>query len=318
MAVMSTREQVILELRKALRGYWGYEEFRPLQETAMLAAMEGRDSVVVLPTGGGKSLCYQAPAVCLSGLAVVVSPLISLMKDQVDAAQACGIRAAYLNSTQLLDVRRAVLREVASGQLQLLYVAPERITQPELLSQLNRTSLAFFAIDEAHCVSTWGHDFRPHYRELRTLREQFPDAAMHAFTATATPRVREDIVAQLELRDPEIIVGQFDRPNLTYRVVRRHDTFAQIQQVLSRHPGESGIVYCITRKDVELYAGLLSSAGVRARPYHAGLDDEVRKVNQEAFIDDEIEVIVATVAFGMGDRQTGRAVRDSYRHACLD
>ncbi|MCA9087864.1 MAG: RecQ family ATP-dependent DNA helicase, partial [Planctomycetaceae bacterium] len=242
----------------------------------------------------------QVPAVCRDGLAIVVSPLISLMKDQVDAARACGIAASFINSTQIPEERRQVFRELHSGKLKLLYIAPERVTQDEFLRQLQETQLSFIAIDEAHCVSMWGHDFRPHYRELHVLREQFPTVAMHAYTATATPRVQEDIARQLGLREPELLVGEFDRPNLTYRVERRGDMLQQIRDILDRHPGESGIIYCITRKDVETYAAALQALGIRARPYHAGLNDDVRHASQDAFIDDEIDIIVATVAFGMG------------------
>ncbi|MCA9080229.1 MAG: ATP-dependent DNA helicase RecQ, partial [Planctomycetaceae bacterium] len=263
-------------LAAALKSYWGYESFRPLQRQAMESVLTGRDTLVVLPTGGGKSLCYQAPAVCRDGLALIVSPLISLMKDQVDAAVACGIPAAFLNSTQSFEERRAVSEQIRQGTLKLLYVAPERVTQEEFLQRLDPQQISFLAIDEAHCVSMWGHDFRPHYRDLHQLRERFPQAAMHAFTATATPRVQADIVEQLNLRDPDVLIGDFDRPNLYYKVERRHDATAQVLELIQRHPGESGIVYCITRKDVEFHAEMLHAHGIKARPYHAGLDDDVR------------------------------------------
>jgi ATP-dependent DNA helicase RecQ len=288
------------QLRSVLREVWGYDSFRPLQREAMQAALGGRDSLVVLPTGGGKSLCYQAPAMCLPGTAVVVSPLISLMKDQVDAARACGVPAAFLNSTQLVEERRETMQELRQGGIRLLYVSPERILQLDMLRELGEISVSLIAIDEAHCVSQWGHDFRPQYRELRVLRERFPDISLHAFTATATERVRSDVIEQLSLRDPEVLVGNFDRPNLTYRVERKRHVQRQIQEVLDRHRGESGIIYCITRKEVEQRAEMLASLGYRARPYHAGMPDRERRANQEAFIEDEVDIIVATVAFGMG------------------
>ncbi|MEZ6057186.1 MAG: DNA helicase RecQ [Planctomycetaceae bacterium] len=287
-------------LRDVMRRYWGYENFRPLQLEAMLATMSAQDSLVVLPTGGGKSLCYQVPAMCLDGTAIIVSPLISLMKDQVDAARACGIPAAFLNSTQLAPERRDVMSDLRMGNIKLLYVAPERLTADGLLPELQGIPLSFFAIDEAHCVSQWGHDFRPHYRELYQLKELFSGVGIHAFTATATEHVRNDVIQQLRLEQPRVLVGNFDRPNLTYRADRKTDVIGQIQEVIDRHPNESGIVYAITRKEVERIAQYLNASGRTARPYHAGLSDEERQENQEAFIEDRVTTIVATVAFGMG------------------
>ncbi len=289
-----------MALHAALKQYWGYDSFRPLQKEAMLHAMQRRDSLVVLPTGGGKSLCYQVPAVCLDGMAVVISPLISLMKDQVDALQACGIPAAFVNSTLSPGQRRQVAQQVRSGQLKLLFIAPERIVQETTVRFLQRANVSFIAIDEAHCISHWGHDFRPEYRQLGTLRAAFPGVAFHAFTATATERVRQDICDQMKLTDPAVLVGSVDRPNLTYRVRRRHDTFRQVEGVLERHRGESGIIYCISRSSVDDLSGVLNDRGYRARPYHAGLDSDTRRRHQEAFVRDEVDIIVATVAFGMG------------------
>lgn len=266
----------------------------------MLAAMESRDSLTVLPTGGGKSLCYQAPAVCRDGLAVIVSPLIALMKDQVDALTECGISAACINSSLSVEERKQVAAKVRSGELKLLFAAPERLVQPRTIDFLSNARVSFIAIDEAHCISNWGHDFRPEYRQLSNLRTAFPDASIHAFTATATEKVRTDIINQLALQQPEIHVGNFDRPNLFYRVERRHDAMTQICEVVDRHPNESGVIYCISRARVEQTAASLKEAGYSALGYHAGLDPEDRKSFQEAFIDEKVDIIVATVAFGMG------------------
>ena len=287
-------------LKQAMERYWGYDGFRPLQEQAMQRVLVGADSVVVLPTGGGKSLCYQVPAVCLGGLAIVVSPLISLMKDQVDALKTNGVPAECVNSSLSMDEKRRVHAEICAGRLKLLYVAPERLVQPRTLGFLQSVGVSFVAIDEAHCISEWGHDFRPEYRALKVLRTAFPEIGIHAFTATATERVRKDIAQNLGLNRPEFLVGSFDRPNLVYRVQRRRDRTNQIREVLDRHKGDSGIIYCISRKNVDNLSEELNSLGYKTRPYHAGLADDVRKRNQEAFIEEKVDTIVATVAFGMG------------------
>ncbi|MCH2202516.1 MAG: DNA helicase RecQ [Fuerstiella sp.] len=288
------------QLRTALKQYWGYDSFRPMQLESMQLVMQKHDSVVVLPTGGGKSLCYQVPAVCRNGMAIIVSPLIALMKDQVDALTACGVAAAFVNSSQSLDERRSVAQRVTSGELKMLFAAPERLVQETTIQFLRQISISFIAIDEAHCISHWGHDFRPEYRQLHILKAAFPDVSFHAFTATATERVRSDICHQMELTDPKVLVGSFDRPNLTYRVERRCDAITQIRSVLQRRPGESGIIYCISRSNVEETSNALNTLGYRTLPYHAGLDADVRKKHQESFINDEVDIIVATVAFGMG------------------
>ena len=300
-----------------LHRYWGYSSFRPLQREAIDAVLGGRDSLVVLPTGGGKSLCFQLPALVDSAaraepLALVISPLIALMKDQVDGLVAQGVAAACLHSGQTSAERQAALDQVRSGACRLLYVAPERAvgtTSDGFAALVGRRELRYVAIDEAHCISQWGHDFRPEYRQLRALRDRFGEIAFHAFTATATPRVRADIVSELALRQPVELVGPFDRPNLVYRVVPRADGRKQIQQVLSRHPNEAGIIYCLSRKEVEAMAESLQGEGVRALPYHAGLADQVRHQNQDAFLNEDADVMVATVAFGMGiDRSNVRFV----------
>lgn len=288
------------ELLNILRQYWGYDGFRPLQAEAMQAVLSGQDSLVVLPTGGGKSLCFQAPALALPGLAVVVSPLISLMKDQVDGLRDCGVPAACVNKTLSIDEKRSVAEEIRSGRLKLLYLSPEKLMTQRTLEFLKSVPLSFMAVDEAHCISDWGHDFRPEYRMLQRLRECFPGVALHGYTATATPRVQEDIVRQMRLVDPAVLVGSFDRPNLVYRVQRRGDLLGQIREVIERHPGESGIIYCIRRADVDDVCGALAALGLSALPYHAGLSDDVRRENQDAFINDRAQLIVATVAFGMG------------------
>ena len=287
-------------LLTAIRKYWGYGSFRPLQREAMSAALEGNDSLTVLPTGGGKSLCYQTPALCREGMAIVVSPLIALMKDQVDALTACGIPAAFINSSLTPEERMQVARRIRSGELKLLFAAPERLVQDRTIDFLQGVSLSFIAIDEAHCISNWGHDFRPEYRQLARLREAFPDVSLHAFTATATEQVRQDIIDQLHLHECRTLVGNFDRPNLIYRVERRHDAIGQIREVIDRHPDESGIIYCISRKNTEETAATLNSCGYRALAYHAGMEPEQRRAHQESFIEEKVNIIVATVAFGMG------------------
>ena len=296
-------------MRETLRRVWGYAGFLPLQEDAVRAVLEGRDSLVVLPTGGGKSLCYQAPAVYLDRLAVVVSPLIALMKDQVDGLRQDGVAAAYLNSSQSRPERAAVERALAFERLNLLYVAPERLMLPDFAEHLRRARPAFFAVDEAHCISQWGHDFRPEYRQLRVLRELFPQVAVHGYTATATPQVRADIIAELRLADPRVLVGSFDRGNLVYRVQPRTDRSRQVLGVIERHPGQAGIVYCIRRSEVDELTAALVRRGVSALPYHAGLDDGERRRAQDAFVNERVDVVVATVAFGMGiDRSNVRYV----------
>jgi ATP-dependent DNA helicase RecQ len=287
-------------LLAAMRRYWGYDSFLPLQQEAMSAVLCHRDSVVVLPTGGGKSLCFQVPAVCSEGLAVVVSPLISLMKDQVDALRACGVPAAAIHSALPAEERAQIARQVRGGELKLLYVAPERLLMPRTLHFLADANVSLFAIDEAHCISGWGHDFRPEYRGLRALKERFPQVGVHAYTATASEKVQRDIADQLGQVDPRMLVGSFDRPNLIYRAVRASSRASQVQQLVLARRGDSGIVYCISRREVDDLSAILADRGIRALPYHAGLSDATRHRNQEAFLEEEAEVVVATVAFGMG------------------
>jgi ATP-dependent DNA helicase RecQ len=325
------------QIRDVLKTHWGYDGFLPLQQEAMQCVLDDRDSVVVLPTGGGKSLCFQAPAVVRPGVGLVVSPLISLMKDQVDGLKAAGVAAACLNSSMDPVERREVYEDLRAGELDLLYVAPERLVQSNMLDTLAEADVSLVAVDEAHCISQWGHDFRPEYRQLKMLKETLPGTAIHAYTATATQQVRDDIVEELGLDEPEMLVGSFDRPNLSYKVMVRDGVADQISAIMDRHPGESGIVYCISRRDVEKTSEQLNQRGYHTRPYHAGMDDQQRKANQDAFIAERVETIVATVAFGMGidksnvryvvhaampkslegyQQETGRAGRDGLEAEC--
>ncbi len=288
------------KIEKALAQYWGFETFLPLQRQAMECISSGVDSVVVLPTGGGKSLCFQAPAVTMPGLAVVVSPLISLMKDQVDALKECGVAAERIDSSLSASEQNNVFARINQNELKLLYLSPERLISDNFLEVLRKANLSFIAIDEAHCVSMWGHDFRPEYRQLGLLKELFGDITIAAYTATATDHVRRDIAEQLKLNNPQTLVGSFDRPNLVYKVQPRHNIIKQVCSVIDRHKGESGIIYCIRRKDVDGMCAQLESRGYSAVPYHAGMEDADRKRNQDMFITEKVDIIVATVAFGMG------------------
>ncbi|MHC4783802.1 MAG: DNA helicase RecQ, partial [Planctomycetota bacterium] len=287
-------------IQQALAKYWGYNDFLPLQKEAMASLNRGQDCILVLPTGGGKSLCYQAPAMVMDGLTVVVSPLISLMKDQVDALVECGVSAMRLDSSMSADEQTEVLDTIRQGAVKLLYLSPERLLTDGFMDLLKKTQLSYFAIDEAHCVSMWGHDFRPEYRQLGRLREIFPDVTIAAYTATATEQVRDDIARQLGLNDPQMLVGSFDRPNLSYKIQPKKNIVIQVCSVLDRHKGESGIIYCIRRKDVNDLCQELQDRGYKVAPYHAGMDSEKRKRNQDRFINDEVDTIVATIAFGMG------------------
>ncbi len=306
---MTSIELVADPVLSVVERTWGFSSLRPLQRQAIDAVLAGRDSLLVVPTGAGKSLCFQAPALLLDGLTVVVSPLIALMKDQVDALVSVGVSAAALNSTTPTSMQRMIEGAAVDGSLRLLFVSPERLATDSLRALLRRARVRAFAIDEAHCISHWGHDFRPEYRQLRELRELFPAASIHAFTATATGQVRSDICTQLRMRDPLVLLGDLDRPNLRYRVVSRVDEVRQVEEVVRRHPGEAGIVYCIRRKDVDFIAATLAARGLRVTPYHAGMNPEARREAQEAFASERVDIVVATVAFGMGiDRSNVRFV----------
>jgi len=285
----------------ALKKHFNFTSFRPNQEDIVHAVLAGRDVFAALPTGGGKSLCYQLPALMRDGLTVVVSPLIALMKDQVDSARTHGIPADFLNSTLSAEESRDTWRRLGAGQLKLLYVAPERISHAEFRQALGRFGLSFIAVDEAHCISEWGHEFRPDYRTLGLLRTEFPAVPIAAFTATATRQVQRDVTRQLHLAKPFIVRASFDRPEIFYRVKPRvADGDAQIIEFVRRHQGQPGIVYRGTRKSVERTAAHLVRNGVHAVAYHAGLSDDERRTSQEAFLSNKASVVVATIAFGMG------------------
>ena len=325
-------------LPQLLKSTFGYSTFRPLQREIIEANLVGEDVFALLPTGGGKSLCFQLPALARPGLTVVVSPLIALMKDQVDALQASGVAATFLNSTLGAEEARARLRGLHRGEYKLLYVAPERLMLEGWVENLKAWNVTAIAIDEAHCVSEWGHDFRPEYRQLAKLRTTLPDVPMMALTATATGRVREDIITHLKLRDPQTFVASFNRPNLTYRVVPKDEPAKQIIDFVRKREHESGIIYCASRATAERVADALAGRGFLARPYHAGLAAEERARNQEMFLRDDTRIICATIAFGMGInkpnvrwvihhdlpkniegyyQETGRAGRDGLPGDCL-
>ena len=325
-------------MRDLLKRRFGYDEFRPYQEEAIRAVTSGRDALAVMPTGGGKSLCYQIPALVMDGVALVVSPLIALMKDQVDGLRANGIAAAFINSTiepaEIWRIQDATLR----GDVKILYAAPERLALAGFQDFLNELRVSLVAVDEAHCISEWGHDFRPDYRELSALRRSLPRVPFIALTATATAQVRADIIAQLGLRNPAQFVAGFNRANLYYEVRPKSNSVDAIAGLLRKHQGESAIIYCFSRKETEELAEQLRDAGFSALPYHAGLADDARRRAQERFIRDEVPIITATIAFGMGIdkpdvrlvvhqtlprsiegyyQETGRAGRDGLPSDCV-
>jgi ATP-dependent DNA helicase RecQ len=327
-----------VELLGSLKRHFGHDQFRPLQREIVQDALAGQDVFVLMPTGGGKSLCFQLPALMREGLTIVVSPLIALMKDQVDALQTSGIPATYLNSTLNREEAKARWRGLHRGEYRMLYVAPERLMLDAFLERALNWNIAQLAIDEAHCISEWGHDFRPEYRELKKLRKHLPDVPIMALTATATERVRADIVKELKLRDPRCYVASFNRPNLTYRVVPKSGPYEQLLAFIRSRPNDSGIIYCASRKSTDSLARNLNEDGIATKPYHAGLTTPERTKHQDAFLRDDVHVITATIAFGMGInkpnvrfvvhydlpknlesyyQETGRAGRDGLPSECI-
>lgn len=327
-----------MELLAKLKRVFGYDAFRSLQEEIIRASMAGRDVFALLPTGGGKSLCFQLPALVRPGLTVVISPLIALMKDQVDALTTLGVPATFLNSTIGEAAARERLRLLFNGAYRLLYVAPERLMVPSFLEKLRQWQVELVAIDEAHCISEWGHDFRPEFRQISRLRKELPGVPFMALTATATERVREDIEKQLQLKEPAVFVGSFNRANLTYRVIPKESAARQAIAFLKTRKKESGIIYCQSRKACDSLAERLTEEGFSALAYHAGLGDKERSENQELFLRDKVRVICATIAFGMGInkpnvrfvmhydlpkniegyyQETGRAGRDGLPGECV-
>lgn len=324
-------------LMKCLKQHWGFDSLRPLQKETIDSVLAGRDSLTVMPTGGGKSLCFQLPAMLMEGMAVVISPTISLMKDQVDALEDMGIPAAFWNSSLSASEVRAVTVRARENRIKLLYITPERLCLEGMTEFLRPLKVAFFVIDEAHCISEWGHSFRADYRRLAIIKTGFPAAGVHAFTASATPEVQRDIVKQLGLANPALHTTGVDRPNLTYRMRPRTNLLPQLEDILGMHPKEPGIIYCAKRADVDKISAHLNQRGWKNLPYHAGLPDDERSANQTRFASEEVDLMVATLAFGMGiDRsnirfiihaampknleqyyqETGRAGRDGLPAAC--
>jgi ATP-dependent DNA helicase RecQ len=321
-----------------LKKYWGYTSFLPHQKEIIESLLHGQDTLAIMATGGGKSLCYQLPALCLDGLTIVLSPLISLMKDQVDDLNARGIPAAAYNSSLEYDDRKKIETDLKNNHIRLLFISPEKCMQPDFLDFLKKSPVCLFAIDEAHCISEWGHNFRPEYRQLSALKKHFPSVPLIALTATAIPAVRKDIAQQLGLSGPREFVGSFNRKNLQYRILQKKDALNTISTYVRQHRDDSGIIYCLSKKETEDLAEKLRKSGFKARAYHAGLSKKIRENVQDAFIHDNITIVCATIAFGMGIdkpdvrfvihydvpksiesyfQETGRAGRDGGDSECI-
>jgi ATP-dependent DNA helicase RecQ len=326
------------ELREKLKELFGYTQFRGNQETVIRNLLSGKNTFVIMPTGAGKSLCYQLPAMIRDGLAIVISPLIALMKNQVDSLNAYGINARFLNSTLSKGEITRLKKDATEGLIKLLYVAPESLTKEENITFLQKVNVSFVAIDEAHCISEWGHDFRPEYRKIKTMIAQLGDMPVIALTATATPKVQIDIQKNLQMEEADVFISSFNRRNLYYEVRPKKETKKQLIRFLKEHKGKSGVIYCLSRKKVEEIAQLLNVNGFKAAPYHAGLEPDVRIKNQDGFLNEDIDIIVATIAFGMGIdkpdvrfvihydvpkslegyyQETGRSGRDGLEGHCL-
>ncbi|MGM0631495.1 MAG: RecQ family ATP-dependent DNA helicase, partial [Pseudomonadota bacterium] len=297
----STAEKTQFDpLQQQLESTFGYHQFRDGQQDIMQAAMQGRDSLVLMPTGGGKSLCYQLPAICGDGLTLVISPLLSLMQDQVEALKALDISAATLHSGVTSQESMATMQGLQSGEIKLLYVSPERVLQPSFIERLQSLKLNFIAVDEAHCISQWGHDFRPEYGKLGVLRNYLPNVPFMALTATADSATQHDIIERLCLREPLVHRSSFDRPNIRYVVQEKYKPLKQVRDYVKKQKGAAGIIYCGSRKKTEELSESLQQAGVRAAPYHAGIEHQIKESTLRQFLRDDIDVVVATVAFGMG------------------
>lgn len=305
--LQTSKRNAVLE---TLSKYWGYRDFWPFQEEAIASILDSNDTLTVLPTGGGKSICFQVPALVSQGTAVIISPLISLMKDQVDYLKQMGIAAECLHSGLSSEDKVRIMQQLKSGKLKLIYLAPERLNAEWMQNFLKSIKISFFVIDEAHCISHWGHDFRQDYRQLDLIKDQFPGISVHAFTATATDQVQKDVVKQLKLKSPHLYKGSIDRPNLTYRIFRRDKNLIKsIVEITQKHLNQGGIIYCLRRADVDRISKKLNDLGQKNLPYHAGLSSEVRKNNQDQFLSEKVSTIVATVAFGMGiDRSNIRYI----------
>ena len=333
------QEWILMDtIDELLKKYWGYTAFLPHQKEIIESLLNGQDTLAIMATGGGKSLCYQLPALCLDGLTIVISPLISLMKDQVDDLNARGIPAAAYNSSLEYDDRKKIETDLKNNRIRLLFLSPEKCMQPDFLDFLKKSKVCLFAIDEAHCISEWGHNFRPEYRELSALKKHFPSVPLIALTATAIPAVRKDISQQLGLSDPYECIGSFNRKNLQYRVLKKKDAENTLLSYVRCHRDDSGIVYCLSKKETEVLAERLRKSGFPARAYHAGLSKKVRENVQDEFIHDNVTIVCATIAFGMGIdkpdvrfvvhydvpksiesyfQETGRAGRDGGNSECI-